>query len=657
MMSRMKSFAVLLVLNVLALSAAKAQTPEGGRGLFEARCIACHGGDGAGGEHGPAIVSRIGALSDSDLATTVGGGLPLSGMPAFKLTAPEMDELIAYLRTLRPRPNHGLASRAVDMVDGRKLEGAILNETIEDLQLQTPDQRVHLLRKTDSKYREVTSQTDWPSYNGDTRGSRYSPLTQVNRSNVRKLAPKWEVALPHTAPLEGTPVVVGGIMYMTSANECYALDAGTGRQIWHYQRPRTRNLTGNAGGGINRGVALAGDRVFMVTDNAHIIALNRFTGDLLWETEMADWHLNYNATSAPLIVGDLVVNGSSGGDEGVRGFLAAFDQKTGKEVWRFWTVPKPGEPGSETWQGSEIQQPGSVAWFTGSYDPELNTVYWQTGNPGNDLNGDRRAGDNLYSCSVLALDAKTGKLKWYYQFTPHDVWDWDATEPLALVDSVWEGQARKLLVQANRNGFLYVLDRTNGKLLLAKPFVSKLTWAKEIDADGRPVRIPNMEPTTSGKVICPGLEGASNWFSTSFNPATGLYYVQTLEKCEVFTKIPMEWKAGSGFMGGSWVDEPGQPGRKILRAFDIKSGKRVWELPEPGPAVSWGGTISTAGGIVIFGEDSGALAAADAATGKLLWRYQTNQNWKASPMTYVFDGKQYIAVASGSNVISFALVE
>jgi alcohol dehydrogenase (cytochrome c) len=237
------------------------------------------------------------------------------------------------------------------------------------------------------------------------------------------------------------------------------------------------------------------------------------------------------------------------------------------------------------------------------------------------------------------------------------VWDWDATEPAALIDTAWQGQPRKLLLQANRNGFFYVLDRTNGKLLLAKPFVKKLTWASEIGADGRPVRLPNMEPTLKGTKVCPGLEGAANWFSTSFNPSTGLYYVQTLEKCEILTKTPMEWKAGRGYMGGTWVDTPGEPGKKVLRAIDIRTGKAAWELPQAGAAVSWGGTLATAGGIVIFCEDSGALAAVDAVNGKPLWRFQANQVWKASPMTYVFDGKQYVAVASGSNVISFGLVE
>ncbi len=646
-----------LFIGLFSIGIALAQNPETGLRNYESRCVSCHGGDGAGGEHGPAIVSRIGAHNDTELTTIINEGLPNQGMPAFKMTDQESTDLIAFLRILRPRPGHGLTTATVETTDGRKLEGAVFNQSSDDMQLQTGDKRVHLLRKVGDKFREVTSQTDWPSYNGETRGNRYSTLNQIDRKNVVRLAPKWVFTLPNTAPLQATPVVMGGIMYMTSANECYALDAGAGRQIWHYQRPRTRNLTGNAAGGINRGVALAGDRLFMVTDHAHIIALNRFTGDLLWETEMADWHQNYNATSAPLIVGNLVVSGTAGGDEGVRGFIAAFDQATGKEVWRFWNVPKAGEPGSETWQGRDINHPGAVSWFTGSYDPELDTVYWQTGNPGNDLNGDERGGDNLYSCSIVALDAKSGKLKWYYQFTPHDVWDWDATEPAALIDTAWQGQPRKLLVQANRNGFFYVLDRTNGKLLLAKPFVKKLTWASEIGADGRPMRLPNMEPTLKGTKVCPGLEGAANWFSTSFNPSTGLYYVQTLEKCEILTKTPMEWRAGRGYMGGTWVDTPGEPGQKILRAIDIRTGKAAWELQQAGAAISWGGTLATAGGIVIFCEDSGALAAVDAVSGKLLWRFQANQVWKASPMTYVFDGKQYVAVASGSNVISFGLVE
>ena len=445
-------------------------------------------------------------------------------------------------------------------------------------------------------------------------------------------------------------------MYVTSANECYALDAGSGRQIWHYQRPKTRGLVGNAAGGINRGAAVAGDRLFMVTDNAHIIALNRYTGRLLWETLMADWHENYNATGAPLTVGDLVISGTAGGDEGARGFIAAFDQTTGKEVWRFWTVPKPGEPGSETWKGKDIAHPSATTWLTGTYDPQLDILYWPTGNPGPDLNGDERGGDNLYSSSILALEAKTGKLKWYFQYTPHNVWDWDAQQPPVLIDALWKGHMRKVLLHANRNGFFYVLDRTDGKLLLAKPFVKKMTWASGIDANGRPLLNPNQEPTPEGNTVCPSLEGGANWYSTSFNPSTRLYYVQTLEKCSLFTKTAMQWKAGTGYFGGSFGEAPNDSPQKILRAINIETGTIAWEFAQTGPANSWGGTLATASGLVFFGEDSGALVAVDAASGKPLWQFPANQIWKASPMTYMFDGKQFVAVVSGSNIISFALI-
>ncbi len=648
----------LLVCSLLPLSVLSAQNPDAGRREFETRCAGCHGGDGNGGELAPAIAPRLPARTDEDLAALIRSGIPARGMPAFDLNSQTMNTLIAFLRTLRPRRGEAAPLRGkVETTDGQTLEGLVLNQSTADMQLRTDDNRIHLLRAAGGRYRPVTSQTDWPTYNGSLGGNRYTTLTQIDKTNVARLAPKWVFSLANTSRLEVTPVVVQGVMYVTSANECYALDAGTGRQIWHYQRPRTRGLVGNAAGGINRGVAVAGDRVFMVTDNAHIIALHRGTGALLWETEMADWHLNYNATSAPLAVNGLVVSGTAGGDEGARGFLAAFDQATGREVWRFWTTPNPGEPGSETWKGADIAHPGSVAWFTGTFDPELNTLYWPTGNPGNDLSGDEREGDNLYSCSILALDPKTGKLKWHYQFTPHDVWDWDATEPPVLVDAGWEGQPRKLLLQANRNGFFYVLDRVNGKLLLAKPFVKKLTWARGIGPDGRPQRNPNQEPTSEGTRVCPAKEGAANWFSTSFNPATGFYYVQTLERCAIYTERPVEWQAGRGYVGGSARPAPGDTPQKILRAIDIGTGNIAWELPEVGPANSWGGVLSTASGLVLFCDDSGMFVAVDASDGKRLWEFQANQLWRASPMVYVFDGKEHIAVASGPNILSFALVD
>lgn len=650
----MRSLSTLLC--VLIAGSAAAQTPDPGRLVYASRCAGCHGSNGAGGELGPSIVTRVPSRTDEELTSVIKQGLPTAGMPASpNLTDAELTDLIRFVRALRPRNGAGPVRTTLSLTDGRSLGGLVLNQGAQDMQVLGDDRKIHLLRKSGNRYRPVTSQNDWPSYNGQMNGSRYSSLTQINKSNVNRLVPRWMFTLPNTPPLQVTPVVVDGVMYVTSANQCYALDAGSGRQIWHYSRPRTRGLIGNAAGGVNRGVAVAGDRVFMVTDHAHIIALNRATGALLWETEMADWRQNYNATGAPLVVGNLVISGSAGGDEGVRGFLAAFDQNTGKEVWRFWTVPAPGEPGSETWKGGGIAHPGAATWLTGTYDAALDTIYWPTGNPTPDLYGDDRQGDNLYSDSVVALDAKTGKLKWYFQFTPHDVWDYDAQETPALIDANWQGQPRKLLVQANRNGFFYVLDRTNGKFLFGTKYIKNVTWATGLTPDGRPIRVPNMEPTLEGRKVCPSLEGASNWYSTSFNPGTGLYYVQTNDKCGVFTKIPMEWAAGRGYMGGSFAQAHDEPAQRVLRAIDIQTGNIAWELPQPGPVTSWGGVLSTAGGIVIFGEDSGSLMAADAESGKPLWSFQSNQNWKASPMTYVFDNKQHVAVASGSAILSFGL--
>jgi alcohol dehydrogenase (cytochrome c) len=282
-------------------------------------------------------------------------------------------------------------------------------------------------------------------------------------------------------------------------------------------------------------------------------------------------------------------------------------------------------------------------------------LYWPVGNPGPDLIGDDRPGDNLYTDSIVALDAKTGRLKWHFQFTPHDVWDYDAQEPTALIDTTWQGQPRKLLVQANRNGFFYVLDRTNGAFLFGTNFVKNVTWASGLDAKGRPIKIPNMDPTPEGKRVCPSLDGATNWYSASFNPLTNLYYVQTNDKCGIFTRTPLEWEAGKGYMGGSFRQAPDEPAQRVLRAFDITTGKPAWEVPQSGAVNSWGGVLSTAGDVVFFGDDSGALAAVDARAGRRLWSFQTSQLWKASPMTYQFDNRQYVAVAAGSNIIAFGL--
>jgi alcohol dehydrogenase (cytochrome c) len=642
----------LALLFTFALPAQNAaQDAPGGREIFETRCARCHGADAKGGDMGPPIRERLAARDDRQLATLLHEGM--GGMPAIPVSDAELKLLTAFLRTLEQNPRGPLEHRKLQTTAGTTLEGDVLNQGFDDLQLRTADERVHLLRRSGSLFREVTSGSDWPGYNGDPGGNRYTALSQITKTSVGRLAPKWIFTLPGASQLQGTPVVVGGIMYVTLADECYALDAGTGRQIWHFRQPRTPQT---AAGATNRGVATAGDRVFLETDTAHLLALNRFTGKVLWDSEIADWRQSYFATSAPLAVGNLVVAGVGGGEHGTRGFLAAFDQASGKEIWRFWTIPLPGEPASETWQGKGIAHGGAPTWFTGTYDAELDTVFWPTGNPAAEYYGDDRLGDNLYSDCILALDAKTGKLKWYYQSTPHDLWDWDAAETPVVVDAAWEGRPRKLLIQANRNGFFYVFDRTDGKLLLAKQFVRKVTWASGIGPDGRPVKNPGQEPSAAGTHVCPAQDGATNWYSPSFNPATGLYYVQTFEKCSVYTKRePGQWQPGKEYLGGTERTARDEKPQRILRAIDIRTGKIAWELPQPGPAESWGGTLATATGLVIFGEEGGALMAADASTGKPLWSFPTNQSWHASPMTYLFDGKQYVAVASGPSIIAFGL--
>jgi PQQ-dependent dehydrogenase (methanol/ethanol family) len=498
---------------------------------------------------------------------------------------------------------------------------------------------------------------EWPTYNGHLSGNRHSDLTGINTGNVAQLGAKWMFPIPGSNHLEGTPVVVDGVMYVTAANQAFALDARSGREIWHYSRPLTKGVIGDAGTAINRGVAVLGDAVFMVTDNAHIIALNRQSGELLWDSEMADYRKNYGSTSAPLVVKDLVIAGTSGGDEGARGSVDAYKTSTGEHAWRFWNMPAPGEPLSETWVGRVMEsQHGCVdSWLTGTYDPGTNLIYWPTGNPCPDYNGDERKGDNLYSTSVLAIEPETGKLKWHFQFSPHDLHDWDATETTMLIDEEFHGRPRKLLVQANRNGFFYVLDRVTGEFLLGEPFVKEITWASGIGPDGRPKLIPGQEPTEAGTRTCPAVAGATNWMSTAYNPVTKLFYVMALESCNIYTKSSEWWQAGQSFYGGAARRVPGEVSQKFVRALDIQTGKIVWEVPLVGAGRTGSGVLSTAGGVLFFGDDTGAFSAIDAKDGKPLWRFNTNDVFRASPMTYMVDGKQYLAIASGSHILAFGL--
>lgn len=496
--------------------------------------------------------------------------------------------------------------------------------------------------------------TNWLSYNGDYSGRRYTALREIDRRNVGGLQAQWVFHVSRADDMEVTPVVVNGIMFVTAQNDAFALDARTGREIWHYSRPITEGLIDDASQHHNRGVGLWHSHVFMETDNAHLLCLDARSGHLIWDVPYAKGNKNYGATSAPLVVKDVVLVGTSGGDDGVRGFVAAFDSQTGKLAWRFWTIPAPGEPGSSSWPGDMYLHGGGTTWMPGTYDPGLNTVYWGTSNPSPDFDGGPRPGDDLYTDCVLALDPDTGKLKWYFQFTPHDLYDYDATETPILLDAEYNGESRKLLVEANRNGYLYVLDRRNGKFLSATPFVKSLNWAKGIDSVGRPIRT-SVEPTAEGTTVCPGFTGATNWYSPAYNPDTHMIYFLALEDCATYLLKPDHFKEGQTYYATGVKHAPGGTREKILVAYDVSNGRFPWRYPQLGPGHSSGGVMTTAGGLVFFGDDAESLEAVDARSGAPLWRFNMGQNIHASPMSYEVNGKQYVAVAAGTDLFTFAL--
>ncbi len=634
---------------------------------YQTRCVLCHAGDGRGTNRAPSIVEFIAKSSPEQLAKVIQEGIPKRGMPAFKLEEEELAALTAYLPTLGGAAQEVSSSggdkpverRTLALTDGRTLSGVLLNESGFDAHLRTGDGKIHRLRRDGDQYREATLEpsVDWASYHGSDTANRHSTLDQIRRENVGALRAEWFYPVPGLRMIEGTPVVVAGLMYVTAPNQVFALDAETGREIWRYSQPRTEGLMGDPSIGLNRGVAVRGDRLFTVTDHAHVIALDRFTGELLWDREMADYRDHYGAIAAPLVVGDLVIAGISGGDTGLRGFLDAYDAETGEQAWRFWTIPAPGEPGSETWGDPEILKRGCGAtWLTGSYDAELDLLYWAVGNPCPDLNGDRRPGDNLYTNSVVALRPSSGEMEWYFQFTPHDTHDWDAQEPLLLVDEEFRGERRKLLLQANRNGFFYVLDRETGEFLLGEPF-AKQTWAKGLDENGRPIVLEGSDPTEEGSAVCPAIRGATNWMATAYHPDRKLFYLLVHEACNVYTKDDRPWQRGRGWLSGSFRLTEDSLNQRFIRALDIQTGKTVWEYAQTGESKTYSGVLSTAGDLVFFGEDSGAFAALDAETGEPLWHFQANQDWKASPMTYMVGGRQYVAIASGMGFWAFALGE
>jgi alcohol dehydrogenase (cytochrome c) len=507
---------------------------------------------------------------------------------------------------------------------------------------------------------------NWLTYSGSYASQRYSSLHQVDAANVKNLELKWVFQAQSLQKFETTPLVVDGIMYLTQPpNDVVALDARTGRAFWVYHyapSPAARPCCGI----VNRGVAILGDSLFMATVDAHLVAIDAKNGHALWNVQLAEAAAGYAMTLAPLVVKDRVIVGVAGGEFGVRGFIAAYEAGTGRQAWRFDTIPKPDDPGHDSWRGGDWEHGSAAVWLTGSYDPDLNLTYWGTGNPGPDWNPDQRPGDNLYSDSVLALDADTGKLKWYFQFTPHDPYDYDSVQIPVLVNANWSGSPRRLMLWGNRNGFFYVLDRVTGKFLAGRPFV-KVNWTSGLNADGRP--IPSPQPP--GAPTYPGIQGGTNWYSPSYSPRTGLFYVSTWEEyATIFTGVNADYKEGLRYTGGANTSPiPGAEnpagarqgpvntytealGRGAVVALDPETGKKKWKFDMHD--VNTSGILTTASDLLFVGGREGYFQALDARTGALLWKENLGGEIVAGPMTYQVGGKQYIAIASGNSLFTFA---
>jgi len=493
---------------------------------------------------------------------------------------------------------------------------------------------------------------NWLMYSGNYSAQRYSGLNQITAANVARLRPAWIYQMQTTERVEASPVVADGVMYVSEpGGSVTALDTLTGRPIWKYTRTLLKTARGCCGQ-VNRGVAILNDMVYVGTFDAHLVALDSKSGIVRWDVEVADPKLGYSITAAPLALKDKIVVGIAGGEYGVRGLVDAYDAKTGLRAWRFWTVPAKGEPGSETWSGDSAKTGAATTWITGAYDPDQNIVFWGTGNPGPDWNGDSRLGDNLYSDSLLALDGDTGKLKWHFQFTPHDQHDWDSTEVPVLADAMVRGEKHKAVLFGNRNAFYYVIDRTTGKFLAGKAF-AKQSWAKGLDDSGRPIILPNSDPTVEGAKIYPDLVGGTNWFSPSYSRQANLFYVASRDAGGVYVKGNAEYKEGAQFNGGGQGPITGEEPQGAIRALNPDTGALKWEFKLHSDAQA--GVLTTAGNLLFAGTNEGDFFALDATTGRALWHFQTGASINANPVSYLSGGKQHIAIASGNSILVFGL--
>jgi alcohol dehydrogenase (cytochrome c) len=495
---------------------------------------------------------------------------------------------------------------------------------------------------------------NWLTYWGSYASEHFSELSQIDRHNVAQLQARWAAPMPGSSPLESTPLVVDGVMYVSGPpGDVYALDARSGLQIWkfHRQQERVNPFQLNP---YNRGVAVLGKRVFVVTLDNNLIALDARSGRVLWEKRIADTMEGYTMTGAPLALDNKVIVGVSGGEMGIRGFIDAYDASDGHRLWRFDTIPGPGQPGHETWSGDSWKTGSGATWLTGSYDPQLNLLYWAVGNPGPDFDPQKRQGDNLYTCSVLALNPDTGHLAWYYQISPHDTHDWDSAEDLVLAEETIDGRPRKVLMHADRNGFFYTLDRATGQLISAVPFVRQ-SWNKGFEANGRPIVDPASVATLEGHRISPGV-GGTNFQAPSFDSARHVFYLTFLDGAGGASYQPAEYRRGQIFSGAHFNNKlpPVSGSEQGIMALDSRSGHKLWTFPTPRLSLQ-AGVLATRGEVVFAATAEGNLLGLDAHTGKPLWHFQTGAPIMASPMSYSVDGTQFVAVAAGNTLYSFSL--
>ena len=606
--------------------------------IFTVRCAICHGSDGVGGEHGAPPLNHAGLKhGDSDLAIykVLRDGVPNTAMQAPSVSWVERWQLVGYVRHLQLHTVVSSAGKA-------PLDIEVSNERI-----------LAAGEKTD----------EWLTYSGSLDGHHYTPLDQITPTNVSRLRTRWVRQLDtRQLSIEATPLVVDGVIFITEPpSDTMAVDAfdtKSGDLIWRYSRSVTADVY-SLYGRENRGLAILGRNLYFASLDGYLVCINANTGMLVWETKVADPSQYYSLSMAPLIANRSVVIGVAGGEYGIRGFLAAYDAETGMKQWQFDTIPGPGEPGHETWSGDSWRMGGGGTWVTGSYDPSLDLLYWGVGNPSPDFQGADRTGDNLYSDSVIALHPGTGKLAWHFQFTPHDVHDWDSSQTPILADIPINGQIRKVICWANRNGFYYVLDRVTGEFLAGAPFVEQ-NWAKGLDSVGRPILAETNDRPNIGRLTRPGLAGGTNFQNPAFDPLRKLVFVPATESVSVYTKSVRAVRGSNGFVGGSSGADVDPP-IPVVRALDAATGTKKWERFSP-PLVgdgtfsygSYGGLLATGGGLV-FGASRGSVFALDSATGHEVWRVFLGGNTHAAPISFTVDGRQVIAVFVGRGLFLFGL--